>query len=326
MTSRKLVIAGGTGFLGQLIAPWFERRGWNVVILTRQPAHATSPGRAVAWNGRSIGNWAAELDGAEALVNLAGRSVNCRYHARNRAAILASRVDSTRVLGEAIARCSHPPRIWLNSSTATIYKHSHDRAMDELSGVVEGTPAAKDLFSIDVAKAWEQALAEAATPQTRKLALRTAMVFSTTPGTVYRVLRRLVRMGLGGPMAGGRQYVSWLHETDFCRAVEWLVEHEDFGGAVNLAAPHPVTNREMMQTIRRALHSPIGLPASRWMLEVGTFFMRSEAELVIKSRRVVPTRLTAAGFDFEFPELAPAIEDLERQLVSARRVGASRVA
>ena len=326
MTSRRLVIAGGTGFLGQLLARWFDRPGWNVAILARHPVQAPTSGRAIVWDGRSIGDWAAELDGAHALINLAGRSVNCRYHARNRSAILRSRVESTRVLGEAIARCSHPPRVWLNSSTATIYKHSHDRAMDELSGIIEGTPAAKDLFSIEVAKAWEKALAEAATPHTRKLALRTAMVFSTTPGTVYRVLRRLVRFGLGGPMAGGRQYVSWLHETDFCRAVEWLIQLEDLDGAVNLAAPHPVTNREMMQTIRRVLHTPVGLPASRWMLEVGTFLMRSETELVIKSRRVIPTRLTIAGFDFEFPELAPAIEDLERKLASSRHARAHRVA
>jgi uncharacterized protein (TIGR01777 family) len=193
----------------------------------------------VAWDGRQLADWWHELDGALAVVNLAGRSVNCRYHARNRDLMMRSRVEPTRLLGEAIARCAAPPRIWLNSSTATIYKHSLDRPMDEATGVIGGTPEVKDEFSIEVATAWEKVFDEAVTPRTRKVALRTAMVFSNTPGTVYRVLRRLVRLGLGGPMAGGGQYVSWIHERDFCRAVEWLIEHEDFTGPRQPGRPAP---------------------------------------------------------------------------------------
>jgi uncharacterized protein (TIGR01777 family) len=316
--TRKLVFAGGSGFLGRLLVDWFAGRGWEVVVLTREPGLAIDGARAVVWDGKSLGPWTDELEGCVALVNLAGVSVNCRYHARNRRQMLASRIDSTRVLGEAVAACAEPPRVWLNSSTATIYKHSFDVAMDEATGVIGATPEVKDAFSIEVATAWERAFDEAAAPRTRKVALRTAMVFGNTPGTVYRILRRLVRLGLGGALAGGRQYVSWLHEEDFCRAVEWLIEHDELAGPVNLAAPRPLTNRAMMQVLRRACGVPLGLPASRWMLEVGAFFLRTETELVIKSRRVVPGRLVESGFEFRFANLAAAVADLEGRLAGGR--------
>jgi uncharacterized protein (TIGR01777 family) len=319
MVAKKLVIAGGSGFLGHLLASWFDQLGWKVVCLTRDPASNVEPARRVLWDGHTLDRWAIELDGAEAVVNLAGQSVNCRYHARNRAAILNSRIDSTRVISLAVAACQRPPKVWLNSSTATIYKHSFVQAMDERNGVIEGTPAEKDEFSVDVARAWERAFDEARTPQTRKVALRTAMVFGTHPGTVYRVLRRLASWGLGGAMAGGRQYVSWLHEADFCRAVQWLIERPGFSGVVNLASPYPVTNREMMRVIRHTCGVPLGLPASRWMLEIGTWLLRSESELVIKSRRVIPARLTEAGFAFWFPEMAGAIANLEARLTQGGR-------
>jgi uncharacterized protein (TIGR01777 family) len=262
-------------------------------------------------------------------LNLAGRSVNCRYHARNREEILRSRLDSTRVLGEAISKCSHPPKVWLNSSTATIYKHSYDHPMDEATGVIGGTPEAKDEFSVEVATAWERAFDEADTPRTRKVTLRTAMVLSTQAGTVYRILRRFARLGLGGAMADGRQFVSWVHEADFCRAIEWLIERESLAGIVNIAAPAPVTNRELMRILRRATGAWFGLPASRWMLELGTLLLRSETELVIKSRRVVPGRLLDAGFEFQFPDIAAAVADLEARLTqegTLKALGARRVA
>ena len=195
-----------------------------------------------------MGEWARELDGAGMLINLAGRSVDCRYHARNRRLIWDSRVNSTRVLGEAIAGCVRPPRAWLNSSTATIYKHSFDRAMDE-AGEIGATPEAKDAFSVEVAQAWEQAFSAARTPATRKVALRMAMVLSRDGG-VFPVLRRLARLGLGGSMAGGRQFMSWLHEEDLGRAVEWLIARDDFSGPVNLAAPEPLPNAEFMRRLR----------------------------------------------------------------------------
>jgi uncharacterized protein (TIGR01777 family) len=223
--------------------------------------------------------------------------------------MLNSRLNSTRVLGDAVRACRTPPRVWLNSSTATIYKHSFDREMDE-SGEIGATPAAKDEFSVEIATRWERAFDDAVTPKTRKVALRMAMVLADVPGTVYCVLRRLARLGLGGAMGTGRQYVSWIHHVDFCRAVEWLIDHEDFSGPVNLAAPEPVTNREMMLTLRHTFGMPVGLPATEWMLEVGAFLMRTETELIIKSRRVVPGRLLSAGFEFEHPHFEPAIQEL----------------
>ena len=316
---QRIVLPGGAGFLGQVLARWFEPR-FEVVVFTRQPASYTGSGRAVQWDGRTLAAWTDELEGARAVLNLAGRSVNCRYHARNRRRMMGSRVESTQILGEAIVACQHPPRAWFNSSTATIYQHSFDRPMDEATGVIGATPEAKDAFSIEVAQAWERVFAAARTPQTRKVALRTAMVFSNTPGTVYRVLRRLVRLGLGGAQAGGEQYVSWIHETDFCRAVEWLLERDDVSGPVNLAAPRPLPNRAMMHVLRHALHRPLGLPATRGMLELGAFFLRTETELVIKSRRVVPRRLLDGGFQFQFDNLARAVAALE----SGNALGAKR--
>ncbi len=307
---NRIIIAGGNGFLGQLLAKTFVAQGDDLVVLTRSPQPGSAQGQQVGFDGRTLGEWANELDGALAVINLAGRSVNCRYHARNRRLMFDSRIDSTRVLGEAIGRCPHPPRVWLNASTATIYKHSLDRAMDE-TGEIGATPEARDAFSIEIARAWEDALNAAVTPRTRKVLLRTAMVFSTMPSTVFRVLRRLTRFGLGGTMAGGRQSVSWIHEEDFCRAIQWLIEHEEVSGAVNVAAPNPLPNREMMAAMRRVCGAPFGLPATLGMLELGAFFLRTETELIIKSRRVVPGRLTAAGFHFNFSQFEPAVKDLE---------------
>ncbi|MEO8429229.1 MAG: TIGR01777 family oxidoreductase [Verrucomicrobiota bacterium] len=307
---KRVVVAGGSGFLGQLLAHHFLTCGYEVVILRRAPMDSLGLLKQVCWDGRSLGDWTRELDGADVVVNLAGRSVNCRYHARNRRLILESRVNSTRVLGEAIAQCAQPPRVWLNASTATIYKHSIDRPMDEATGEIGSTPEANDAFSVEVARTWEQSLNEARTPNTHKIALRTAMVLGNGPNSVLPVLRRLVRFGLGGQMASGRQFVSWIHEVDFCRAIEWLIGRDDFTGPVNLAAPNPVPNREMMECLREVCHVSFGLPATQWMLELGAFFLRTETELIIKSRRVIPGRLMAAGFQFRFPHLRETLVDL----------------
>ena len=313
MKTRKLILAGGSGFCGQVLTEWFATRGWTVIVLTRSSSASSGAARTIQWNGCDPGGWTRELEGADAVVNLSGRSVNCRYTPENRRKILESRVFSTRALGQAIAQCRQPPRVWLNASTATIYKHSFDKIMDE-AGEIAGTLDAKDEFSVEVAQAWEKAFDEARTPTTRHVTLRMAMVFSAKPGTVFRVLRRLVKRGLGGSMAGGRQFVAWMHEEDYCRAVEWLIDHDDFSGPVNMVAPNPLPNREMMQTLRRVCGMPFGLPAARWMLEVGAFFMRTETELIIKSRRAVPGRLLAAGFEFRFPKFEDAVRDLESTL------------
>lgn len=305
----RILIAGGKGFLGSVLANYFVGKGNEVVILTRTPGPRAGSIREVRWDGVRISAWIEELDGARALINLAGVSVNCRYHARNRKLMLDSRLNSTRVLGEAIGRCKTPPPIWLNSSTATIYKHNFGPAWDE-TGEIGGCPEANDVFSVHIATEWERVFNEATTPHTRKVALRSAMVLGHGKNSVLPNLLRLARLGLGGSLAGGRQFVSWIHAEDFCRAVEWIIEHEIFSGPVNLAAPNPVTNAEFMAMIRKACHAPFGLPATRWMLEVGAFFLRTETELVIKSRRVVPGKLLANGFNFHFEFPDRAIEDL----------------
>jgi uncharacterized protein (TIGR01777 family) len=313
MTPR-IVLAGGNGFIGRLLTKSFVAENYEVVILTRSPVAGETAIRQVRWDGRTLGDWAGELEGADALINLAGRSVNCRYNARNRHEILESRVQSTKVLGDAIALSRQPPQVWLNASTATIYKHTFDRQMDEATGEIGATPEAKDEFSIEVARAWEETLYEAPTPATRKVALRTAMVFATGKGGVYRTLRGLTRWGLGGSIAGGRQFISWIHEADFCHSVEWLIHRDDFSGAVNVASPNPIPQSEMMRITRRECGVPFGLPATRRMLEVAAFVHRTEAELILKSRRVVPSRLLAAGFQFRFPRMEDAVRDIEDRL------------
>ena len=311
--SRRIILAGGSGFLGQLLAAHLQPRGWEPIVLARQPSPRATF-QELAWDALSLGDWASSLDGAEAVINLAGRSVNCRYTAENRRLILASRVDSTRVIGEAIARCAQPPRVWLNASTATLYKHSLDRANDETSTDYRSTTEAKDDFSVSVGLAWEKAFYEASTPRTRRAALRTTLVFGTVPGGVFQIMRRLAKLGLGGRMGSGRQYVSWIHDQDFCRAVEWILEHDELSGPVNLAAPEPVPNAEMMRLYRRVCGLPMGWPAAGWMLEIGAFIMRTETELLLKSRRVVPGKLLASGFQFGFPGMEAALRNLERRL------------
>ena len=314
---KRMILAGGSGFLGQALARHFRRPGWELVCLSRQPAGGASlPGfRELFWDGLTLGGWVSELNGATALINLAGRSVDCRYHARNRREIMDSRVNPTRLLGQAIRQCSAPPPVWLNASTATIYRHSLDRPMDE-SGDIGATPAARDEFSVSVAQAWEQAFFELPNPFTRRVALRTAMVLGSARNSVLPVLLRLARWGLGGTMGSGKQYVSWIHERDFCRAIEWIISHEKLVGPVNLAAPQPLPNREMMRELRAAVGAPFGLPATDWMLEIGAFFLRTETELILKSRRVVPGRLLADGFAFDFSTFAEAVADLNRGRIS----------
>jgi len=311
---NRIVLAGGNGFVGRLLTKGLASGNNELVVLTRSPQDTGEPIRQVPWDGRTVGDWVRELDGAQTLINLAGRSVNCRYNEKNRREILESRVDSTGVLGEAIAQCNTPPPVWLNASTATIYKHTFDHPNDEATGMIGATPAAKDAFSIQVARAWEETLNQAQTPATRKVALRSAIIFAPGEGGIFSVLRTLTRFGLGGPIGGGRQFVSWIHGDDFCRAVEWLIERDDFSGPVNLASPNPVTQRELMRIIRRECGVPFGLPATRWMLEVAAFLHRTEAELIIKSRCVVPGRLLEAGFQFRFPRMEDAVREIESRL------------
>jgi uncharacterized protein (TIGR01777 family) len=308
----KVVIPGGSGHVGTILARAFHERGDEVIVVSRTPTN-TLPWRVVQWDGKTCGEWAAEFDGARAVINLAGQSVNCRYTTENRQNIIDSRVNSTRAVGQAIAQMSDPPSVWLQASTATLYAHRHDAANDEASGLIGGDePKAPDTwrFSIDVVKAWERAADESTTPQTRKVLMRTAIVMSPDRGGPFDALLRLVRFGLGGQSGDGRQYISWLHDADLIRSVFWLIEKDELSGPVNLAAPNPLPNAEFMRLLRKAWGAHFGFPASQWMLEVGAFVLRSETELILKSRRVVPTRLLQSGFAFKFPNWREAAKDL----------------
>lgn len=305
----KVVIPGGTGQVGTILDRALTADGHEVVVLTRSPKGA----RQVYWDGSTPGDWMAEIDGSDVVVNLAGRSVSCRYTPANLEAMMSSRVDSARVVGEAVAAAARPPRVWLQMSTATIYAHRFDAANDERDGVIGGTEQGVPdywSYSVEIARNWEAAQQRAVTPHTRKVALRSAMVMSPDRGGVFDVLSGLARLGLGGPVAGGRQFVSWIHEDDFVRAVRFLIERDDLAGAVNLAAPGPLPQRDFMRALRSAWRIPIGLPATRWMAEIGAFALRSDTELLLKSRRVVPGRLVDAGFSFDHPRWHAAAADL----------------
>ena len=307
----KIVIPGGSGQVGSLLARAFQKRGDEVVVLSR--GSGSNPWRTVLWDGETLGDWGSEVDGADVVINLAGQTVNCRYTSENRRVIIDSRVKSTRVLGQAIGEANQPPPVWLQASTATYYAHRFDAPNDEATGIIGGSePNAPDTwrFSIDVVTKWERELNAAATPQTRKVLMRSAIVMSPDAGGPFDMLLRLVRFGLGGRAGDGRQYVSWIHDQDFVRALDWLIQHEDLAGPINLAAPSPLPNSEFMQTLREAWGTRLGLPATEWMLELGALALRSETELILKSRRVVPARMLASGFSFEFPDWSAAAGDL----------------
>ncbi len=297
--------------MGTVLARAFHKNGNEVVVLSRRPSHA--PWRTVDWDGETRGEWVAEFEGADAIINLAGQSVNCRYNHQNRRIIKDSRVKSTKVVGDAIAQAWKPPRVWLQASTATIYAHRFDQANDEATGVIGGSePNAPDTwrFSIDVATSWERALKQSATPNTRRVAMRSAILMNPDPGSPFSALLQLVKLGLGGAMGDGRQYMSWIHDRDFAGAVLWLIEHEELEGPINLAAPNPLTNSEFMRVLRSAWGMPFGLPATEWMLELGALVMQSETELILKSRRVVPSLLLQSGFTFQFPAWPEAAREL----------------
>jgi len=307
----RIAIPGGSGQVGHILARHFHEQGHDVTVLTRAPK--SSQWREIAWDGETAGEWTDAMNYADVCINLAGRSVNCRYYAANRRAILDSRIRSTRLLNRVIAGLPHPPRVWLNAATATIYRHALDRPMDEASGELGGNePGAPDTwnFSIDVAKSWEAAFFETPTPRTRKVAMRSALTLSPDRGGIFDVLLGLVRHGLGGAQGAGTQFVSWIHECDFARAVQLLMTHEEFTGVVNLASPNPLPNADFLRVLRNTWGTQIGLAAPAWLIEIGTWLMRTESELVLKSRRVVPGRLLAAGFQFQFPDWPAAARDL----------------
>jgi hypothetical protein len=324
----RIVLPGGSGQVGRALAHHFTERGHQVIVLTRGPY--TAPWLSVHWDGENVGPWTEYLEGADVCINLAGRSVNCRYDAANRQAIYDSRIRSTWLLGKVIAGLAAPPRLWMNASAATIYARAVDASgvdlpLDEASGelgadglTTSTVPSVNRWlqrrdFSRRVARDWEAAFFTAQTPHTRKVVLRSAVVLGAAPGSAFAVLSRLVRLGLGGTQGNGRQFVSWIHETDYARAVEFLIEREELDGPFNIAAPNPLPNREFMAALRWAWDVPNGLPAPSLAIKLGAIFLRTEPELVLQSCRAVPGRLLDAGFDFQFPHWPEAAEDLVRQ-------------
>ena len=321
----KIVIPGGSGQVGTMAGRAFHGEGHEVIVLSRRSR--SNKWQTVQWDGVHLGPWVDSLDGADVLLNLTGRSVNCRYTAANRREIIDSRVRSTRVLGQALAQLHRPPHVWLQASTATIYAHRYDAPNDEVTGIIGGDEIdAPDTwrFSIDVARAWEKAFDELSIPGVRKVTLRSAMTMSADRGGVFDALLALVRRGQGGRIGDGRQFMSWVHELDFIRAMHWLIAHDEVEGIVNIASPKPMPNDEFMRVLRDAWGIRVGVPTMEWMLELGALFLRTESELVLKSRRVVPRRLLERGFVFAYPHWSDAARDLCREWLTRRGGGAYR--
>lgn len=295
----RIVVPGGSGHVGQMLRRHFKKNGATVVTIGR------SRDADVLWDGKTLGPWTQCLESADVVINLAGRTVDCRYTEKNLSDMMTSRTDSTRVLGEALRAARTPPPVWLQMSTATIYAHRTDAPNDERSGQIGGSEPGVPAYwkrSIDIAKAWEETAISAKTPRTRQVLLRSAMVMSPDRGSVFDVLSKMARVGLGGTIAGGEQYVSWIHGDDFAQALELLIKNKDIEGAINLSSPTPLPQKEFMRVLRDVWKVPVGLPVTRLMAEVGAWLLRTDTELILKSRRVVPTKLLELGMHFEFPE------------------------
>lgn len=311
MKGKRIVLAGGSGFVGmQMAARWSVHN--HVTILTRniKDAANNSYGKEaipanvamVQWDGKVTGQWTAALEGCDLLINLAGRTVNCRYNAKNKADIMYSRVNATKVLGEAVKQLKQPPALWINGASTTIYRYAEDRAQDEFTGEIEND------FSVQVCKAWEKAFNEIELPATRKVILRMAIVLGK--GGVLVPYGRLARLGLGGPQGSGRQMFSWIHIDDLCRMLEWLQAQEELTGVFNAASPGPVPNHEFMRLLRSVYKMPVGLPAPAWLLEIAAFLIGTQTELLLKSRWVLPTRAIQEGFAFRHPQIGETLKEL----------------
>ncbi|WP_369014330.1 TIGR01777 family oxidoreductase [Flavobacterium anhuiense] len=299
---KKLLIAAGTGFLGQVLVNHFKNKFDEIVILTRGKSQTIDGIKYVNWNARTFTGWEKELENATVLINLAGKSVDCRYTKENKKEILWSRIESTKILNKAVLKCQNPPKHWLNSSTATIYRFSLDKQMDEVDGEIGND------FSINVALSWEKAFFKTETPNTLKTALRTSIVLGKNGGA-FIPLKALAKIGFGGKQGKGNQFVSWIHEDDFAHAVDFIIEKE-MSGIINIVSPTPIRNVDFMEKLRKAVGFPFGIPLNKFFLEIGSFIIRTETELVLKSRNVVPKRLLENGFEFKFGEIDKAFRDL----------------
>lgn len=296
---KTIIIAGGSGFLGQVLETYFSKKGYAIKVLTRNPKRDND----ILWNAKDLGDWTKHLENSETLINLTGKSVDCRYTESNKKEIYNSRIDSTNLLGLAINLCEIPPKTWINSSTATIYKHSLSKQMTEKNGDIG------DDFSMDIAKSWEKTFYEITTPKTRKIALRSSIVMGKKGGALIP-LKRLTKFGLGGKQASGLQKVSWIHELDFARSIEFLMNRNDLKGNFNLSVRKPTDNKTLMKTLRRTMNIPIGVSHPSWLLKLGARLIGTETELVLKSRNVIPERLLNNGFDFMYEDIDLALYDL----------------
>jgi uncharacterized protein (TIGR01777 family) len=303
MLYKKIVLAGGNGYLGTVLANYYREKAQQVVILSRHVKNGDGNVKTVVWDGKTEGEWIKYVDGADLLINLCGKNVNCRYNKANRKAIIDSRVIPTTLLGTVIAKLKNPPNLWINVASATIYRHAEDRPQDEDNGEIGNG------FSIDVCRQWEESFFNTQTPQTRKIALRMSIVLGGADGAFPRLLN-LVKFGLGGMQGNGKQYVSWVHEYDAAQCTEWLLKHPEFEGVFNCTAPTPVINSTFMSIIRKAAHVAIGLPAPAWLLSIGALIIGTETELILKSRFVLPKRLTDNGFTFRYPDAKSAIVNI----------------
>lgn len=304
MNRQTIVIAGGAGFMGQSLAYYFQQEtDYKIVILSRQERKEENGITYLYWDGKTVGEWKNALEGSLMLINLAGRTVNCRYNEENKRQILESRLESTKALGEAIQQCQNPPTLWINAASATIYRHAEDRAMDEATGEIGSG------FSVNVCLEWEKMFNSFDLPETRKIALRVAMVLGKDGGVMIPFIR-LAYLGLAGTQGSGKQYVSWIHEYDFYRLLRFLEKHETLQGTFNASSPNPEPNKDFLQKLRKQLKVPFGLPQPVWLVKFGAWLIGTEAELVLKSRRVVPRTLQDMGFTFRYPIVESAFKEI----------------
>lgn len=295
----KIIIAGGTGFLGESLEKYFVNKNYEVKILTRTPKRKND----IFWDSKTIGNWKEELENADILINLAGKSVDCRYNYKNKKEIYDSRINSTRVLQQAIDECQNPPKIWLNASSATIYIHSETHLNTERNGIIG------DDFSMNICKSWEKEFFKTENQNIRKVALRTSIVLGKNGGA-FPKFKQITKLGLGGKQGRGNQMMSWIHIDDFCEAVNFIIQNEKLEGAINITAPKPFSNKQMMNQLQKKLKVPFGIPSSIWLLELASIFIKTETELMLKSRNVYPEVLLENGFKFRYPSFDNALNQL----------------
>jgi uncharacterized protein len=302
LMKEKVIIIAANGFLGTALVHYLKGK-YEVIGLVRTLIPNEAKVKYIVWDGKTLGAWSQEFEGAFAIINLAGRSVDCRYNAKNKAQIFSSRLETTTVIGHAIEVCKVKPMVWLNSASATIYRHSEHKPMTENEGEM-GTG-----FSVEVCQQWETCFYSFKISNVRQVALRTAIVLGKRGG-VMLPFRRLVTFGLGGKMGNGTQQFSWIHELDFCRSIEFLISEKKCEGSFNISSPKPVTNAVFMKTLREVYHIPFGVPSPKWLLEIGARIIKTETELILKSRFVIPEKLVDAGFEFQFPNIKNALKDL----------------